>query len=542
MQQSNGGGVHGELRPPQRKQGLPSRLAVNCAGQKRIRRIARSFQTIEHVGLVCIVGVLFPLGAQAQRAGANLTELPSGVLQPPSAMKSTDDLDGILSKRTLRVLVVPNWTNYFLDRGRERGVTYDSFALFGAFLERTRQRQLKSTSPLFSGLRGPLKLHVVFVPVSRDQIFQALLDGRGDVAAANLTITDSRSRAVNFTTPVVTDLDEIVVSGPDAPALQTLEDLAGQTVHVRRETSYFDSLTSLNDRFKATGKAPMRLILLPDAIENEDKLEMLNAGLINLAVIEVPLFDFWRRVFPNIKAHPQLIVRKGGSVAWAVRKGNPQLREALNQFLATEFPRGSTARIMILARYLRFTPWVKPVYGRAELDRYHRTVELVRQYSNQYGFDYQLVLALAFQESNLNQSFVSPVGASGLMQVMPATGREMGVGDIRLPGPNVHAGVRYLRRVMDQYFNDPELTFLDRMLFTFAAYNAGPTRISRLREEAGRLGFDRNKWFGNVELVVADRVGLEPVHYVGSILKYYVAYTRIDEVETERDRAKGQLN
>jgi len=507
-----------------------------------VQKSARSLPTLQRIGLAVVVGMLFELGAVAQRAGANLTELQVGVLQPPSVMRSTDDLDGILSKRTLRVLVVPNRTNYFLDRGTQRGVTYESFVLFGAFLERTRQRQLKSTSPVFSKLHGPMKLHVVFVPVSRDQIFQALVDGRGDVAAANLTITDSRSRGVDFTDPVITDLNEIVVSGPAAPALQTLEDLAGQTVHVRRRTSYFESLTLLNDRFKAQGKAPMRLILLPDAIENEDKLEMLNAGLINLAVIEAPLFDFWSRMFPNIKAHPDLMVRRGGSIAWAVRKGNPELRAALNQFLSTDYPRGSVKRLVILSSYLGSTHWVKPVYGRSELERYDRTVNLVRQYSNRYGFEYQLVLALAFQESNLNQSFVSPKGAIGLMQVMPGTGRDMGVGDIGLPGPNVHAGVRYLRRLMDNYFNEPQVTFLNRMLFSFAAYDAGPARISRLREEAGRLGFDRNKWFGNVELVVADRVGLEPVHYVGNILKYYVAYTRIDEVEMERARAKRKLN
>jgi membrane-bound lytic murein transglycosylase MltF len=507
-----------------------------------IQRIARSIRALQRIALPFIIGVLFPLGAEAQRAGANLPELRQGVLQPPSVLKSTEDLDGILAKRTLRVLVVPNRTNYFLDRGRQRGMTYESFELFGAFLEKTRQRQLKGTSPVFSRLRNPMKLHVVFVPVSRDQILQALVEGRGDVAAATLTITEARSREVDFTNPVFTDLNEIIVTGPGAPNLQTLDDLTGQTVHVRRHTSYFESLTSLNDRFKTTGKAPMRLILLPDEIENEDKLEMLNAGLIKIAVIEGELFDFWSRVFTSIKAHRQLIVRKGATVAWAVRKGNPQLREGLNQFLASEYPRGSVERIMILARYLKSTKWVKPILGRVPLERYHHTVELFRKYSDEYGFDYQLVLALAFQESQLDQSWVSPLGAIGLMQIMPATGREMGVGNIHQPGPNVHAGVLYLRRIMDEYFNDPQLTFLNRMLFTFAGYNAGPARIARLRDEAGRLGFDRNKWFGNVELVVADRVGLEPVNYVGGILKYYVAYSLLGEVEMERAKAKEQLN
>jgi membrane-bound lytic murein transglycosylase MltF len=285
----------------------------------------------------------------------------------------------------------------------------------------------------------------------------------------------------------------------------------------------------------------MRLALLPDVLENEDKLEMLNAGLIKFAVIEEPLFNFWRRVFPNIQAHPDLIVRRGGSIAWAVRKGNPQLKQALNEFLLKDYPRNSVIREVILARYLRTTRWVRPIFRQAELDRYNRTVELFQRYSNQYGFDYLLLLAIGFQESRLDQSHVSPMGAVGLMQVMPATGREMDVGNIRLPGPNVHAGVRYLRRVMDQYFNEPQLTPLNRMMFTFAAYNAGPGRINRLRDEASRLGFNRNEWFGNVELVVADRVGLEPVHYVRNILKYYVAYTGVNEVVMERARAKRQL-
>jgi membrane-bound lytic murein transglycosylase MltF len=488
--------------------------------------VARRHFRFQRSVLVCLLAILCSPAA-AQRAGRNLTELPSGALQPPSLSKSTDDLGGILAKQTLRVLVVPNLTNYFLDRGSERGLTYDSFTLFGAFLQRTRQLRLK--------------FRVVFVPVSRDEIFQALVDGRGDVAASNLTITETRSRDVEFTFPIVTDVNEIIVSGPGAAPVQTLEDLAGQTVHVRRHTSYFESLSLLNDRLMAAGKPPMRLVLLPDVLENEDKLEMLNAGLIKFAVIEAPLFEFWQRVFPNIQAHPQLAVRRGGTIAWAVRKGNPQLKQVLNQFLTGDYSRSSIAREVILARYLRSTRWIRPIFRKAELDRYNRTVELFRKYSEQYGFDYLLLLAIGFQESRLDQSYVSSQGAIGLMQIMPETGREMDVGNIRQPGPNVHAGARYLRRVMDQYFDEAQLTPLNRMMFAFASYNAGPTRINRLRDEAARLGFNRNEWFGNVEMIVADRVGLEPVHYVRNILKYYVAYSGVNEVVAERDRAKRGL-
>jgi membrane-bound lytic murein transglycosylase MltF len=285
----------------------------------------------------------------------------------------------------------------------------------------------------------------------------------------------------------------------------------------------------------------MRLVLLPDVLENEDKLEMLNAGLIKFAVIEAQLVDFWRRVFPNIQAYRHLVVRRGAGIAWAVRKQNPKLKQALNEFLSTEYSKGSISREVILARYLRTTRWVRPIFRHTELDRYNRTVDLFRQYANQYGFDYLLILAIGFQESRLDQSYVSSQGAVGLMQVMPETGREMNVGNIHLPGPNVHAGTRYLRRVVDQYFNEPQLTPLNRMMFAFASYNAGPTRINRLRDEAAKLGLDRNEWFGSVELVVADRVGLEPVHYVRNILKYYVAYSGVNELVTERTRAKRGL-
>ncbi len=481
-----------------------------------------------------------PIPAHAQDAGAHLTEITRGALRPPSTVKYTDDLDGLLARHTVRVLVVPNLTNYFIDRGTERGLTYDSFTLFGNFLERTSWNAQSPPISRRPKREAPTKIQVVFIPVARDEIFKALNEGRGDIAGANLTITPSRTQQVAFTEPVATNVNEIVVTGPGAPALQTLDDLAGQTIHVRRATSYYESLTALNERFVADGKPMMRLMLLPDEIENEDKLEMLNAGLIKLAVIEEPLFEFWKQVFPHIRS-PGLVLRRGASIAWAVRKGNPKLRAALNQFISSEYGPSSAARAMILSRYLKSTKWAKPVDGRRELARYEETVDYFRRYSSKYRFDYLLVLAQGFQESRLNQSHVSPAGAIGLMQVMPDTGREMGVGDIRIAEPNVHAGTRYLRQVVDIYFNESRLTTLNRMMFAFASYNAGPNRIQRLRIETAGLGLDPNVWFGNVELVVADRVGREPVQYVRNILKYYVAYSLIDEVSVERAKAKQLL-
>ncbi len=455
--------------------------------------------------------------------------------------KYTDDLDGLLRRRILRVLVVPSKTHYFIDRGTQRGLAFEEFNLFGSFLERRYpSRLVPAKSPSQRASEAAAKLRIVFVPVRRNDIFHALNEGRGDVAVANLTDTPSREQWVDFTDPFLRDVNEIIVSAPGTPRLGTLEDLAGKTIHVRPTTSYYESLIALNQRLTAAARLPMRLIPLPNEIEDEDKLEMLNAGLIKLAVVDEPLFDFWKQVFPAITGHRELAVRVHGNIAWAVRKTNPKLRAALNEFLATDYRKGSANRNILLTRYLKNTRWAKSAYGPDELKRYQQTIELFRRYAGQYRFDHLLLLAQGYQESHLDQSKVSPVGAIGLMQIMPTTGREMGVGDIRQPGPNVHAGIRYLRKLVDVYVNEPSLTELDRMMFAFASYNAGAARIRRLREEARKLGYNPNVWFGNVELVVADRVGREPVQYVGNILKYYVAYTLLAEQAEEKASTEKQ--
>jgi membrane-bound lytic murein transglycosylase MltF len=117
------------------------------------------------------------------------------------------------------------------------------------------------------------------------------------------------------------------------------------------------------------------------------------------------------------------------------------------------------------------------------------------------------------------------VGAVGVMQVMPATGKELEVGDISKTQPNVEAGVKYMRVMIDRYYANEPMTELDKVLFTFASYNAGPGRIAQLRKEAVKRGLDPNVWFNNVEYVAADKIGAETVTYVSNIYKYYIAYS-----------------
>ena len=171
--------------------------------------------------------------------------------------------------------------------------------------------------------------------------------------------------------------------------------------------------------------------------------------------------------------------------------------------------------------------------------KFEETIALFHKYGERYGFDYLMVAAQGYQESRLDQSARSPVGAIGIMQLMPATGNELAVGDISLAEPNVHGGIKYMRRLIDYYFRDANFDEQNRTLFAFASYNAGPGRIAKLRREAQIRGLDPDTWFNNVEIVAARRIGQETVQYVRNIYKYYIAY-RLQLDTLEMRKAAGE--
>jgi len=155
--------------------------------------------------------------------------------------------------------------------------------------------------------------------------------------------------------------------------------------------------------------------------------------------------------------------------------------------------------------------------------------------------DYLLLMAQGYQESELRQEARSPVGAIGVMQVMPATGQDMRTGDITQIEPNIHAGVKFVRAMMNEYYAKEPMTPLNKGLFTFAAYNAGPGRIRQLRRLSAERGLDPNVWFNNVELLAAEKIGRETVTYVWNIYKYYLAYQMIEEERADREKAKTAI-
>jgi membrane-bound lytic murein transglycosylase MltF len=428
----------------------------------------------------------------------------------------TGDLSALIQHRAIRVLVPYNKTLYFVDYGgTQRGMSYEFMRAF----EDSLNQKLS---------RGNLKIHAVFVPVSREHLIPLLLAGQGDVVAANLTITPERLRQVDFVTPVASGVQEILVTGPGAAPLHSLEDLSGREVYVQPTTSYFESLESLNADFRRRNRPPMRLRNAPGHFETEDVLEMTNAGLVSTVVADDYLARFWKGVYPHIELHPDLIVRRAGDIAFAIRKGSPELKAELDEFTRTHRV-GTLFGNVALQKYLQQTRWAQNAMTAAELQKFSTLVTLFRKYGDEYQIDWLLMAAQGYQESQLDQTRRSASGAIGVMQLTPATGRQMAVGDIADLDANIHAGIKYVRFMVDNYYTDSEADNLNKVLFAIASYNAGPNRIRALRKEAALRNLNPNVWFDNVERVVSERIGRETVQYVSNIYKYYIAYTLVQE-------------
>ena len=427
------------------------------------------------------------------------------------------DFDAMVEKREIRVLVTYNMTNFFLDGGTQRGITAEALREF----EKSLNSELKL---------GRRPLQVTAIPVVRDQLFPYLKAGRGDIAIASLTITPERSQQVIFSIPSAQDVSELVVTGPKFPELSGIDDLSGKRVVVRESSSYRESLEKLNAAFRERGLEEIEIVSASEYLETEDLLEMVNAGLIRITIADGYLARFWSQVLPNIVARDDLAIATGRDLGWAMRTDATGLEEHVNRFLKASRA-GRLLGNTLIKRYLENTKYVKNALEGREWERLTALVAIFRKYGDLYDFDPLMLAAQAYQESRLDQSVVSRAGAVGIMQILPRTAasKEVGIPDVSTIDNNIHAGTKYLRHIVDHYFDDPTVDELNRSLFAFASYNAGPSRIKSLRAKAAARGYDPNVWFLSVEVVAADEVGREPVQYVRNIFKYYTAYSLLSE-------------
>jgi membrane-bound lytic murein transglycosylase MltF len=443
-----------------------------------------------------LLGLVFLAGSAAAVTGLEVEPKPQ-----------FGDFDAMLERRVVRVLVPYSRTLYFNDRGAQRGLTADTLRDFESFLNKKYPHKVQP-------------FVVVAFPTTRERLLPGVLEGRADIAAGNLTITAEREAKVAFTRPLATESAEVIVTGPRSPKLAALEDLGGHEVHVRGSSSYYASLMALNKRLRAEGRTPVPVTLVPDALEDEDLMDMVAAGLLPLTVVDAWKAKIWARMQKRLKPREDLALSGEQSVGWAFRAGSPRLAAVLEEFI-DKYPGARASRIRSYPGYV-----VQLGHATAETDwkRFQAAIPLFRKYAPRYGFDPLFVAALGYQESRLSQEARSSVGAIGVMQLMPDTGATLDVGDITQLEPNIHGGIKYLRILRDKAISGGSPDEQNLTLFALAAYNCGPGRVAALRAEAPQRGLDPDVWFDNVERVAARRVGQETVTFVRSIYKYYVAY------------------
>ena len=471
------------------------------------------------------VVVCFPLTICAQNRTPSpdpqVSPWPAAVLQNYSVALQPwkGGYDEMVQRRLVRIAVPYSMTHYFLDGAAERGIS----AAMGRQLEREINRR--------EGLRTR-QVHVVFIPVPRNRLINYVATGLADIAMGNITITDSNSRIVDFSIPFIRNSKELVVTGPGAPRISSIEDLAGLEISIQIPGNYQDSLDKLSKSFAEQGLASITIDEVDELLEPDEVLELVQAGLLPVTVMDKHLAEFWSQVFPNLNVHSDLVIASERNIGWAFRKNSPKLEDVLNEFLKIHRPRTEFGNI-ILRRYLQTDAWVLKTASASDRNKLEQTMPLFEQYGELYQIDPLLLAALGFQESRLDQDVQSPVGAIGVMQLLPETGAAMEVGDITLIEPNIHAGARYLRHLIDR-IEGPELDRLNTIFFALASYNAGQTRIRRLRQEAASQGLDASVWMHNVELVVAREIGREPIQYVRNIYLYYLSFRRVESKRAQR--------
>jgi membrane-bound lytic murein transglycosylase MltF len=494
---------------------MPSALRVAFFRDRRFLRPRRA-----------LAGALVGLAACGAAGAADVLDLraPGEKGSDASAviyrMTQRDTSDLGPEKRAIRVLVHFSRTKFFVANGVPGGFEHDLMKQFETFHNRATKR-------------GELHIPVIFIPVLFDQLIPMLREGRGDVAAGLLTITDARKKRVSFTLPYLRNVSEVVVAHADAPPVSSLEDLGARKVHVLRGSSFAERLGDLNRRLWRSAKPRVRIVEMPSDTSTEDLLEMVNAGIVQYAMADDYMGRLWAKVLPDLRV---LDVRlsEGNDIAWAVRDNNPRLLRALNDFIKQD--KGELARhaAELHYRYFHDVDFLKNNLAPDVVGRKQDLAPHFQAASKAQGFDWLFLMAQGFQESRLLQSARSASGAVGVMQLLPSTGRAMGYSDIISSAKNnIAAGSKYMRHIIDHYFNEPELPAAVRFDFALAAYNAGPTRIVQLRRLAAQRGLDPDRWFHNVERVALEKIGRQPVQYVANIHRYYTAYRLAEEIQSD---------
>ncbi|MGO9302287.1 MAG: transglycosylase SLT domain-containing protein [Candidatus Korobacteraceae bacterium] len=486
-----------------------------ASAQERVLALLLAFSLLVACGTTQ-AAVQAPPTHPAAASASKTPPQPATSGLPVNFERHTGDLDAMVKSQNIRALVLYSHSSFFYVNGKPEGIYYEALRDFEQFVNQKLHT-------------GKQHVQVTFIPVRPDQLELYLTEGVGDLIAYPLTVTPEREQKVAFSLPLETGVKQILVTGKNFGPVSSLQDLGGKKVFVNSVTTYYENLEKVNDSLRKQGKPTILIQSTGKNLLDEDLLVMVNAGILPATVTITQRAKLWASVFHDITPHPDIVIAEEGNLAWAMRKNNPKFKELVDEWVKTHAA-GTSFGNTLIRRYIQSNQWVTNPTSEEEIKKFNELANFFKTYSSQYGFDYLMVMAQGYQESMLNQAARNG-GAVGIMQVKPSTAAAppISIPNVTTAENNIHAGVKVLREIAEKYFSDPRIDAQNRLLFTFAAYNAGPNRIADLRKQAAAQGLDPNKWFGNVELLVSQKVGQTTVQYVSNIYKYYVAYKLVVE-------------
>ncbi len=467
-------------------------------------------------GLVCMKWIKFLFFITFIQCGISSSHALA--LYPLSSSPYTGGLKTIEKKKVIRVLVAVDLGFYYIEDGQPKGILAELLYHMEQYFKKNK-----------------VKISIQIIPVNRDELIPYLIEGYGDVIVANLTVTETRQKEISFTQPILKDISEYVINNISSPPIDSLKNLSGQRIWVRKSSSYYSSLLKVNKALEKEKLPPVIIELVDETIQDFEIVEMVNLGLINATVLDSHKTKIWQSKMQDIQINRAYPIREDSEIAWAIRKKSPDLLALMDKYIKT-VKSGTLLGNIIHDRYLKRQKWLNKFLSPEKMDKVRALSDTFYKYSTEYDMNYLMTIAQGYQESGLDQSKISHKGAVGIMQVLPSTAKDrvVNISDIYNAKNNIHAGIKYMAYLRNRYFSSSGIDYDNQIYLSLAAYNAGPGNMRKMRRYAERNGYDPDVWFNNVEIVTRRYIGLEPVKYVRNIARYYIIYKQLAKLNKQR--------
>ena len=450
--------------------------------------------------LIALCLMLLPLTATARLAGPLQAGQPSQVR----------DLAQIRSSQVLRVLVNQSRNSSGQVQGESIGVEYHRLRAFERYLN--------------GHARDGQEITLKIIPKAKDQLLGALLRGEGDLMAPGELLDVKPTHAVTPSDPIIERVPLMLVGVKGERRYTRLEQLSGRTVALTTGSAAGEALNLINQKLALRKLPPVNIEWVDPTLAVEDVLEMVQAGIYHLTLVEQPIAERWAKLMPKLRFDRKVLVSEPGAMRWYVRRDASMLRASVDRFLTT-YTVPADQNVAFERVYRRLYRVHYPL-ARADRQKLEKLRPVLQKHAQQQGMDWLNLAALAFKESTLNPNAKGSGGATGLLQITPSAAQRVGVNNIQNVEGNVQAGAKYLAMIRRKFFASPRLNERERMAFVLAAYNMGPERVQAMRAEARRRGLNPNQWFFQVERIAMEQVGMGAVSYVNSVNKYYLAFDR----------------